>query len=424
MRRSHTPAHLPAVPHLESSVRHILLFLPFAAACGGASATSTAVRTDSAGIEIVSNPGPDRPIALPITVRDTLFDPAVDTMLQGEARGLMVEADAEGRLVFVDGGFSDRRVLRRETDGTIRQVGRRGGGPGEYETVGGISVSAAGEISVIDFSKQGFVRFDAAGAPLPVLKWSALGEGFSRGSGYYGGGFAIQLNDYGRGSAMQQTLHEGDLEKGPRPTQAVVLATATDTVQIAKITEPPMKMMIFERCRVGFAQPPLFFPSLQWGGNPELLAIATDASYRIDIWQAGRLVRSVRRDHTPRSVTRAMAEQDLGEGRKIVVGGGPPCTITPSEIVEKQGFAPVLPAIKRLMVARDGTLWVERWTIRGEPQQIDIFDPSGAYLGTMTGTTPWPATWLAGGEFVAVSADADSLPVVVRYGVGGPTRSE
>jgi hypothetical protein len=400
------------------------LLLVLAAACGGASATPTAVRTDSAGVELVHNPGPDRPLDLPLTAVDTLFDPSVDTALQGEARGVMVESDAQGRLVFVDGGFSDRRVLRRETDGTIHQIGRRGAGPGEYEMVGGVSVSATGEIAIIDFSKQGFVRFDGEGNPLPVLRWSTLGTGFSRGSGYFGGGFAIQLNDYGRGSAREQTLHESELEEGPRPTQAVVLATATDTVQIAKITEPPMKMMMFESCKVGFAQPPLFFPALQWGGNPTHLAIATGVNYQIDIWQGNRLIRSIRRDYTPRPVTRAMAEQELGEGQKIVVGGGPPCTISASEIVEKQGFAEVLPAIKRLMMAGDGTLWVERWTIRGEPILRDVFDPSGAYIGTMTGDHPWPDTWLPGGDFVAVSADADSLPVVVRYGVGGPTRRE
>ena len=49
----------------------------------------------------------------------------------------------------------------------------------------------------------------------------------------------------------------------------------------------------------------------------------------------------------------------------------------------------------------------------------DLFDPTGAYLGTVTGDHPWPDTWLPDGDFVAVNADADSLPVVVRYGVGG-----
>ena len=41
------------------------------------------------------------------------------------------------------------------------------------------SVSPAGEIAVIDFSKQGFVRFDATGAPLHIvhLGSSGLGQG-------------------------------------------------------------------------------------------------------------------------------------------------------------------------------------------------------------------------------------------------------
>ena len=109
---------------------------------------------------------------------------------------------------------------------------------------------------------------------------------------------------------------------------------------------------------------------------------------------------------------------------KIRVGGRPPCLIPASEIIEKQGFAPTLPAIKRLAMAADGTLWVERWTIKGEPLERDIFDPAGTYLGTLTGDVPWPHAWLPNGEFVSVSADADSLPVVVRYAVGGAVRRE
>jgi hypothetical protein len=398
--------------------------LIFAAACGGASPTSNAVRTDSAGVELVHNPGPDRPLTLPAGSIDTLFDPAVDTSLLGEARGVTIAADGQGRLVFVDGGFSDRRVLRRAEDGSFRQIGRRGGGPGEYEMVGALAVAPSGEVLVGDFSKQGFVRFDAADQALPFLKWSEIGPGFSRNAGFAAGGLVVQLHDYGRGAGMEQTLHEGEETEGPRPTQTLFYVRATDTAQVARVTDPPMKMIIFEACRVGFSQTPLFHPALLWTGNTEMLAVASDGGYRVDVWRDGRLVRSIRREFIPRNVTRAMAEQDVGEGMRVSVGGGPPCLIPASEIIEKQGFAPVLPAIKRISMASDGTLWVERWTIKGEPILRDLFDPAGAYLGTVTGDTPWPQTWLPDGRFVAVRANEDSLPVVVRYGVGGAVRGE
>lgn len=396
-----------------------LPLLALLSACAEGPRTPTAVRTDSAGVEIVMNPGPDRPLTWPITAEDTIFDPAVDTTLQGEARGVNVATDAQGRLVFTDGSYADRRVLRRELDGSIHQIGRRGGGPGEYEMVGGVSVAPSGEVAIVDYGKQGFVRFDSADQPLPVLKWSSFGTGFSRGGGYFAGGLVAHITDMGSGSGEEQVMRAAADGEGPKPVQLLYLATATDTVQVARVEDPPMKMMMFESCHVGFSQPPLFYPSLQWTGNAEMLAVVTDGGYRIDLWRGGRLARSIRRDFTPRQVTRALAEREVGEGMKISVGGRAPCLISASEIIDKQSFASTLPAIKRLAMAADGTLWVERWTIKGEPPQRDVFDATGGYLGTLTGDLPWPQAWLPNGEFVAVSADADSLPVVVRYAVGG-----
>jgi hypothetical protein len=410
--------------HPEAPVRStLLLSLSLIAACAKGPDTPQAVRTDSAGIELVANPGPDRALSFAVTPVDTLLDGGADTTLQSDANQLLVAADARGRLVIADGKFTDRRILRRELDGSLHQIGRRGGGPGEYEGVGSLTVAPSGEVLIGDYNKQGFVRFDSADAPLPMIRWSDLGKGFSRGGAYVGGALVAQLTDMGRGAAQEQPLPAGD-DDAPRPMQVLVAATATDTLRVASVEEPPMKMTMFPTCKVGFSQPPLFFPGLLWTGNAEQLAVVSTGDYRIDIWKQGKLVRSIRRDFTPREVTRAMAEQEMSPGMTISFGGPKSCTIPPNEIVDNLGFAPKLPAIKRLTMAADGTLWVERWTIKGEPLQRDIFDPTGAYLGTLSGEAVWPQGWLANGTYVAVTANEDSLPVVVRYGVGGATREE
>lgn len=402
-----------------------LLALVLLGACTKGPSIPQAVRSDSAGIEIVSNPGPDRPLGDSVTVTDTLVDGAVDTMLQGEARAVTVGADGQGRLVFNDGGFADAKVLRREADGTFHQIGRRGGGPGEYEMVGGISVAPSGDILVTDYSKQGFVHFAPDGSAQPVISWSSFGKGWSRGGGYYAGGFVFHRTDpRGTGGEEQAMKDDGSVD-GPPPLQYLQFATATDTTVIAQLEEPRIRMVMFESCKVGFSQTPLYYPHMRWTGNAEMLAVTTGIEYRIDLWKGGKLFRSIRRDFVPRDVTKALAIQDMGPGMAISFGGSrPACTIDPNEIVEKQGFAPKLPAIRRMSMARDGTLWVERWSFRGEPMQRDIFDPTGNYLGTLTGDIAWPGAWLPNGQYVTVSANEDSLPVVARYAVGGATRQE
>lgn len=388
--------------------RPSLLTIVFLVACGRAGGTPQATRTDSAGIEIVQNSAEDRLLDWPVTATDTLVDPGSDTVFQGEARALGLAVDSMGRLIAIDGGFNDRRVLRRADDGSWHQVGRKGGGPGEYQFAITVSASPAGELLVADFGQRAYVHFGPDDKPLSNIPWSAFGPGFPRSGGFVGGG-VISLQ-----GIMGDTT----------PSEALHFLTSTDTLVLATLRQPPQPMVMFESCHVGFGGGPIFSPDVQWTGNPTRVAVAGNGEYRIDIWEQGKLVRSIRRALPPRPATKALAQQDLGEGQRIVVGSGPPCLIPASEIVEKRGVAPTIPAIKRLAMGWDGAFWVERWTVRGEPKLRDLFDSTGAYLGTLSGEIPWPQAWLPDGRYLAVLADADSLPVVVRYGVGGAVRRE
>lgn len=369
---------------------------------------SDAVRTDSAGIEIVLNAGTDRAFPDTVVVADTLYDPAADSALQGEARMLSLGSDARGRIVVADGGFNDRRILRAAEDGGFHQVGRRGGGPGEYQMLSTVAVSPEGEILAGDYGKRAFLRFGPGDSILPPVPWSAFGTGFAESGGYAGGGVVAMVQEMSESSSVHR----------------IKLLTATDTLLLAEFSEGVPKQLMYESCRVGFMGAPLFTPRPSWTGNRESVALATSGAYEIRIWRGGKLVRIIRRAVPTRAATRALAMQDVGEGFRIIVGNRGPCTVPPEDIVTQQGFAGTIPAIKQIVMAADGTLWVERWTVKGEPLLRDIFDATGNYLGTITGDVPWPKAWLPDGRYVSVGADADSLPVVVRYAVGGGVRAE
>ena len=382
------------------------------AACAKGPDVPDATRTDSAGVEIVMNSGADRALTWPVLATDTLFDPASDTTLQGEARALRVRADAAGRLFFIDGAFMDRRFLRQDLDGSIRQIGRKGGGPGEYEMAGDVAIAADGEALVMDYAKQAFVHFDPAGAALVNVPWTAFSHPGARGSirsaGFAGGGLVVVRGDQTDSTSILRLL----------------LARTTDTTELIRLKEPLPAMASFESCKVGLSLTPRFYPTVLWSGNTRRISAATGDGYRIDVWDGGKLVRSIRRDLPTRVATKALAMQDLGEGMRISFPGTTNCLIPAADLIEKGGFAPTIPAVKQLSMARDGTLWVERYTVRGEPPLRDIFDSTGAYLGTITGDIPWPQTWLPDGQHVSVKADGDSLPVVVEYAVGGAVRRE
>lgn len=388
-----------------------LLTLGLLAACGKGSGAPSATRTDSAGVEIVMNPGTDHLLDRPVTALDTIYDPASDTLLQSEARMLGLAVDRQGRLVLADGGFSDRRILRQGSDGAFHQVGRRGGGPGEYQMFSGVTVSPDGEILISDFGKRGFVRFGPDDAPLPVIPWATLDHGLPRGfpqdDRFVAGGIVVTYSEMSESTSVKR----------------VRLATPTDSLLLAEMHEPAPKTLFFKSCGVSFMGAALYYPSPRWTGNAQMVALTTGDGYEISIWSGGKRIRVIRRAVPPRPATKELAMQDLGEGQRMFIGARP-CVLPAAEIVEQQGIAPTIPVIKRLSMATDGTLWVERYTVKGETPLHDIFDPTGAYLGTLKGEIPWPQAWLPDGQYISVGANADSLPVVVRYGVGGAVRKE
>jgi len=73
-----------------------------------------------------------------------------------------------------------------------------------------------------------------------------------------------------------------------------------------------------------------------------------------------------------------------------------------------RGFAPVVPAVRHVVLAPDGSLWVNRSGPGVEQPLIDLFDPRGNYVGTMPPGTPSPVTFMPNGDIVATRKDKES----------------
>ncbi|MBB4636905.1 hypothetical protein [Longimicrobium terrae] len=106
----------------------------FAAACGGASdaALTTTVR-DSAGIRIVENRGAPPPLGWSVNAQ-----PALDIGAQGPGTELYQVMAAvrtpRGQIIVANAGTSQVRIY--SPDGRlVRSTGRRGSGPGEFESL-------------------------------------------------------------------------------------------------------------------------------------------------------------------------------------------------------------------------------------------------------------------------------------------------
>jgi len=239
----------------------------------------------------------------------------------------------------------------------IRFLGRKGGGPGEIEFPISFFVSPAGVAHVYDAGKQSLVRWDPNGQLLPPISLQ---------------GTTVQLPRAYRDSLIFTQDDRSETEN----TTRLVVVVGSDTAVLRSLSSPSGAMVQFS-C-VSFIQPPVFTPRLQWTGNGGPVASTVQTPYQVDLYEGGRLVRSIRRPIPPTPTPETDVARLYPDGMQIRFGGGA-CTIPAGEIMEKQGVAPSLPQIRSLTLDPEGRLWVERCTFKDEVALVDLFDAEGRY---------------------------------------------
>lgn len=376
-------------------------------ACGGGDDAPASIRTDSAGIEIVTYPGPDRPSPLSFTEEFRLggseSDPKQSFFRVGAAS---VGADAAGNIYILDSA-ANRVVVFDAAGEFVRSLGREGGGPGELGIAAGLLVEPDGTVGVVDFSKRGVVRFDPNGEPLPLQPLPP---------GYYGGRIASI-----EGAWILTAQKPG--ETGPT-AEVLHRIAGPDTTELASLSRGPMKPIQLKSCGMGFSgMPPLFQPTLRWYATGARTAFVASAAYEVRVLDGGNEVMRIRREIAPLPATKELALQQVGDAMEVRTDAGVRRCL-PDDVVEQQGFAPEIPTISAIVLSPDGRLWVQRGGVRDEPKPIDVFSPDGEYEGTLPAGTPFPILFLPDGRIGAAETDDVDVTRLVVYNVVRPAVGE
>jgi hypothetical protein len=374
------------------------------AGCGAEPDPARVERVDSAGVALVMNRGEDRPLDWRFERVFSLggADDGVESF-HNVGRGAVAAGD-DGLLYVLDRG--NHRVVVFDDGGRhVRTLSRRGGGPGELQWPQTIAMEPSGDLAITDIGHRGLVRMTATGEPLEhriFEDWN--GGGIAR----FGDGMVVQkqVGAVANGSSSHE-LHVLDDDGG----RALAAFPAT-----------PMRPVDFGCVRIS-GMPRLFAPSLAWATGGTRAAAVGTASYDIELHEPAGLLARVRRDLPPRPATRELAIQEVGEAFSVGFGSGGGCSVEPGKVVDERGFADVIPAVRRVAVGPDGTLWVLRFAVRGDPAPVDVFADDGEYLGTLPPQTPFPDAFFPDGRVIALEKDDLDLDHVVVYRVMRETRT-
>jgi hypothetical protein len=344
-----------------------------------------------------------------------------------------VAFDARDNLYVLD--RMNTRVMVYDRNGRfVRQIGSRGGGPGEFQAPLGLAVAPDGTVYVSDPMRRAVSIFAPDGTFVRNAPVTAGGMALGMAAAYHPAGGLVAV---ARGGVDRDAIARGNFSASSATTPLVM--TPFDGGEPVTLFEIPRAWrqegsttQAGERThiRITTAQPPTFTPPILFGvlpGGETVLGYTPGYTLRV-LDAQGRTLRYLQRPYRPRPATerdrQRARERELerlrsGEG-VIAIGGGDPGMAARvrqqrEAEVENMQFADTIPALAALRITGSGTLWIERTAQEvGDPGPIDIVSPEGRYVGTLTGMR-LPAAISRGGLAAYVERDELDVPrVVVR----------
>ena len=372
-------------PYLLGALGASLLL---AAGCDrGAASSPDVVRTDSAGVRLITSTAPDRDLTWKFEEIEVFRDSAGEPWIFEGLGPRRVIADRAGRTYVLT---SEPSIARFGRDGKYdKSFGRKGGAPGEMQFPMALIVQGD-SLAVLDPVRGGLVRFGSNLEPINDLPFR---DGLANVSAvaFRSGGLWVERRD----------LSED------RATFALFTDT-TSTTPIMSVLQPASVPVAGCGGRFMLLMPPFFAPTIHWTTYTGRLLANLGPGYALQLYEGPRLLASVRRDLPPRAPTIDDVRRLHPEGFKVSIGGGTTdCTFDLDGMTKSPGLAAQMPFVHGLALLSDGTFWVQRSLRNESPAVLDVFTSDGAYAGTIRGMR-LPVALLPNGELLVPRDDEDS----------------
>lgn len=327
------------------------------------------------------------------------FDDVLPAGLSGDAAGNVWLLDASGH-----------RVIGYDSTGTfIASHGREGGGPGEINRAFGMSVGPGDTLWVMEMMGRRLTGFPAEGGEARVVSFDV---------DIVPAPPLAVARDHVLAEMLQMFTPDDSPSERTREFTLARFApdgSIQDTIFSMPMPEQNVVQIESGNRRIMMMNTPEFSPSLEWAVFSDgSIAVVSDDRYSIHLLAPDGTERlRIERDAPPRAVTEADREsvrEGIRDRPRIRIGGGDDALA--EEMMKRQleamTFAETMPRIERVAVDPADRLWV--LTSADEPdgdQRIDIFDRTGALLGSVHGLD-LPTTFLEGGRAAYLARDEDT----------------
>ena len=350
-----------------------------------------------------------------------------DTVTFGRIQEIAVTRDNR---VFVYDGQGPSLKLFDSTGKLLRFVGRKGGGPGEFEQVTGMGIMPNGSLAMWDASHGRVNLYSAAGNY--AAQWRVPISGWFASDGLHtdtAGGIVLRLpiaSDKARGRLGEAGFVRFDSAGSVRDT-VIVPRWIDSTPQLVARSERVVSMRYLP-----------FAPQLTytWSRTGALLSGGTGA-YAVYVTHAARRPLRIEMDLAPVPVLPDEADDE----RALLVWAMR--TVVPGWNWTGPSLPQTKPAYSRLHAGEDGRIWIKLHTTAErveteeapapepgqpprpvrrytEPNVYDVFEANGVYVGRVRATRGQEINRMRGDRVWGVLTDSLGVAYVARWRVEPP----
>lgn len=383
--------------------------------------------TDSAGIRMINNPTegiwtPETQWRLTEELR--IGDIAGELVYQFGSI-VAVDVDRDGNLFVMDQQAAEVRVFDAQGQ-YLRTLGGPGSGPGELGPAGSaVLITADGLVLVPDLTNARVNRYLVDGTPEASIPLDIVATGIP---------LRWKLTPDQRVLAQLRTVPNPDAEiTEPTGDPIVTFGEDGSPADTAHVLPPGLSI---QQGAGGSTRIVLFSPEPVWDvGTDGGFVSAMNDAYRVEFVNAdGGVTQILQRAVEPQPVTDGDVRYMKELFRRLILDqGAPPAAV--QTILDGLEFAENYPAFLNLLVASDGSVWLQQIQTAEDlmasgaesfnPQDLgshrwDIFDAEGRYLGVLEFPVGFTPLRLLPGQVYGTWNDDLGVPYVKRLAIERP----